>query len=263
MPAPSGTRPVASATAPGLAAQFGQTPERAIAWFESLGLRITWDWRAEWERSRELAFGVAKVTRLQVLAAIREEVARAIAQGVTQAQFRRYLAGRLGKLGWLRRRRVVGPDGSTSVVDLSKPHRMDVIFRTNAQSAFMAGRFAEQSEQVATHPFWQYVAVMDGRTRPGHAAMNGKVFRADDPIWRAIYPPNGYNCRCRVRTLTPAQVEERGLVVSSSSELPAAFPDPGFDFNPGVPGAQAAAMAAAVARANLKAQSARAPGPGR
>ena len=81
-------------------------------------------------------------------------------------------------------------------------------------------------------PYWQYVAVMDVRTRPSHAELNGKVFRADDPFWKTHYPPNGYNCRCRVRALTEEQVQSMGLRVSSGSDFKNINPDPGFETNP-------------------------------
>jgi SPP1 gp7 family putative phage head morphogenesis protein len=38
----------------------------------------------------------------------------------------------------------------------------------------------------------EYTATLDGRTRPEHAALDGKVF----PIGQGPQTPNGYNCRC-------------------------------------------------------------------
>ncbi|WP_277989913.1 phage head morphogenesis protein [Pseudomonas aeruginosa] len=58
---------------------------------------------------------------------------------------------------------------------------------------------------------------MDSVTRPSHAALHGKVYRWDDPIWQHIMPPNGYNCRCRIVPLTAAAVRRRGLTVESSA----------------------------------------------
>ncbi|MEI8599767.1 phage minor head protein [Shewanella sp. PP-Sp27a-2] len=79
----------------------------------------------------------------------------------------------------------------------------------------MAGRYRRMLSRTKTHPYWQYVAIDDGQTRPAHARLRGKVFRFDDPIWDIIYPPNGWGCRCRVRALTEAQVKAMGITVEN------------------------------------------------
>lgn len=35
-------------------------------------------------------------------------------------------------------------------------------------------------------------------------------------LWASIFPPNGFNCRCRVIALSEAAVKRRGLTVVSS-----------------------------------------------
>ena len=64
------------------------------------------------------------------------------------------------------------------------------------------------------YPFWQYVVVEDGRTRPEHLLLRNMVFRCDDIFWQTHYPPNGWRCRCRVRALSAARMKELGLQVS-------------------------------------------------
>ena len=83
------------------------------------------------------------------------------------------------------------------------------------QSAYMAGRHAEMIENVEHRPLWEYVAVMDSRTRPEHGALNGRVLRHDDPFWDSFYPPNGFNCRCRVRARTAEQVKRSNTEISN------------------------------------------------
>jgi hypothetical protein len=75
----------------------------------------------------------------------------------------------------------------------------------------MAGRYKRLLDNADAAPYWQYIAVMDGRTRHTHAELNGKIWRFDDPIWKVIWPPNGFNCRCRVTALSEAQLKERGI----------------------------------------------------
>ena len=92
------------------------------------------------------------------------------------------------------------------------------------------GRYRRQAENADDRPYWMYDAVMDASTRPSHAAFDGKVFAWADPIWDTHYPPNGYNCRCRVRALTARQVEARGLeVAKSTSGLRGVMQEAGVD----------------------------------
>jgi hypothetical protein len=75
----------------------------------------------------------------------------------------------------------------------------------------MEGRWRGLMENVDNRPWIEYVAILDSRTRPGHRALNGKVFRYDDPFWRTHRPPLGWNCRCRIRALNDRDLERRGI----------------------------------------------------
>nr|WP_237150649.1 MULTISPECIES: phage minor head protein [unclassified Pseudomonas] len=74
----------------------------------------------------------------------------------------------------------------------------------------MVGRKASMEQSTDTHPYWRVIAILD------HSALHGQIFRHDDPIWATIYPPNGFNCRCRVIALSEAAVKRRGLTVITS-----------------------------------------------
>ncbi len=196
---------------------FGLPPRLAIAYFEAKGYTFSWNWWETWQDAQATAFTVAKVARADVLEAIREETAKIFTDGITGAEFRRRLEPRLKALGWWGRKIVTDSNGGAEVVQEGSPWRLDTIFRTNAQSGYMAGRYAAQLSNAGDRPFWQYVAVMDDRTRPSHAALNGRVYRYDDPFWESFYPPIAYNCRCRVRALSQRQVDALGIDVESSA----------------------------------------------
>lgn len=207
---------MAAPTAADLRAIVNLTPEAAIAYLERKGFRITWDWHAVDAATHARAFTVAKMTRLDLLQDVRNALTDNLAKGQTLREFQRTLRPILEAKGWWGKQVVVNPTGEAQQVQLGSPRRLATIYQTNLQSAYMAGRYAEALKASATHPYWMYVAVMDSVSRPSHAALHGKVYRFDDPIWQHILPPNGYNCRCRFVALSEADLKRRGLKVESS-----------------------------------------------
>lgn len=199
-----------------LRAVFGLAPEQAISYIQRKGFAITWNWHDVQAAAHARAFTVAKAGSLDLLQDIRNALIDNLREGKTESDFLRELTPTLQAKGWWGKKEVEHENGAVETVRLGTPRRLKTIYQTNAQSAFMAGRYAAMREAIATHPYWQYIAVLDASTRPSHAAMHGKVFRADDPIWDYLTPPNDYNCRCRIRALTEDEVKARGLKVESS-----------------------------------------------
>lgn len=108
-------------------------------------------------------------------------------------------------------------------------------FRTNVNTAVTAGRFRQvQDPDVrAVIPAFRFSAVGDSDTRPNHKAADGLLMRTDNPEWRKIAPPLGYNCRCHVALVSVPMLQRMGRmsstgVVNESKVPPGAYPDPGF-----------------------------------
>ncbi|MBF0402306.1 MAG: minor capsid protein [Magnetococcales bacterium] len=240
-----------------LSALFRLPPEQAMRFLAEKGHRVTWNWDEMTGPEHAKAFTVAKVTRLDLLADIHQAVSKALAEGQTERMFAKDLIPILQKKGWWGLKTVTNPEGEEQQVQLGSLHRLETIFRTNLQTAYMAGRYQQMKRGVKNAPYWQYLAVMDSRTRSTHAALHGRVFRHDDPVWNHIYPPNGFRCRCRIRSLSEFRVKQSGVKVESSEgyltqltgqgedrlaprvalKMPgmsqAFIPDRGWDYNPG------------------------------
>ncbi len=199
-----------------LKAMFGMEPENAVAFMKSKGYAITWNWQEMLDQAHDQAFTVAKAMNLDLLSDIRGALETALQDGQTLTQFIKALQPTLESQGWWGKQVIVDSNGGAEMVQLGSPRRLKTIYQTNLQSAYMAGRKASMEETTDTHPYWMYIAILDGKTRPSHRALHGQVFRHDDPIWAAIFPPNGFNCRCRVVALSEAAVKRRGLKVVSS-----------------------------------------------
>lgn len=246
-----------------ITARLDLEPREAVEYLAGKGNVLAWDYTDVWREANAHAFTVAKATSLDVLQAIRSEVAKAVGPGQTFESFKIRLRPRLEELGWWGPKEALDIDtGEITQPQLGSVRRLRTIYQTNVQTAYMAGRYKRYVDNVVARPYWRYVAIMDGRTRPAHAALHGKVFRWDDPIWAILWPPNGWGCRCRVVALTEAEFlalgvpleDDRGRIVEK--EVPinrdgdtvkvqglrytgadgkegVFFPDPGWDYNPG------------------------------
>jgi len=195
--------------------QFRKLPfSEAIRFFQDKTVLTPARYRQLTAEARARAFAVAGVARMDLLTDLYTGIDKAIESGTTFKEFKKSVKETMATRGWT---------GMNA-------YRLDTVFRTNIQAAYQAGHYERQTAVAGNLPFWQYVAVMDGRTRPAHAAMNGRVLRSDDPFWQTSYPPNGFNCRCTVRALSKGDLSRESLDVERDVR---GMADPGFDSNPG------------------------------
>lgn len=185
--------------------------------------------------ARLRAFTISDMADKAMMKDVQESILSALKQGTTYRDFQKEFQGILENRGW------TGPT----------PWRLNTILQTNIQTAYEVGRYKQLTDKdvIKARPYWQYVAVMDSRTRPTHASLNGKVFPADDPFWDKWYPPNGFNCRCTVRSLSQHEIEREEMSIEKKDPTGsiirakdpetgiatrvALFPDEGWDYNPG------------------------------
>ncbi|WP_172402630.1 phage minor head protein, partial [Helicobacter sp. 12S02634-8] len=88
--------------------------------------------------------------------------------------------------------------------------RLKTIFETNMASAYAKGKKQAQFDPDNGAVYLRYVSLMYGNRREKHKAMHGIIKHRDDPFWKENYPPNGYNCQCRVYAYTKEQLDQRG-----------------------------------------------------
>jgi SPP1 gp7 family putative phage head morphogenesis protein len=213
---------------------YSLPPKDALEyWGEKVRLKPA-DYRALTAEAKVKAFAVAGIAKEDEIATAYRSIEKAIAEGTTLKDFQEKCAGIFEKRGWTGER----------------AHRVDTIFRTNIQTAYSVGRWRQMRETSKSRPYGQYDAVGDKRTRPTHAAQDGKVYPMDHPYWDTWWPPNGHRCRCGVISLSEAEVAAQGLTVETEdptgkliepidpvtrAKLPARLlmPDVGFDVHPG------------------------------
>lgn len=165
---------------------FDLPPKEAIDYFRSKQVVTRKEFDELRVQSRAAAFTVGQVYEQEVLEGFKEEITRALENGTPQREvikrFRSILDGAGHK-------------------QLGSFH-LETIMRVNSQMAYGVGRRRALEEVAEDLPFWQYSAVLDDRTRPSHAALDGLIYPADHPFWQEHFPPHDFNCRCAVTALT-------------------------------------------------------------
>lgn len=209
----------------------------AIAFFLQKTNMPTTRWQDNYGKANARAFSIAGAMKDALIGDFRDEVTKALTEGVSLGEFRKSFDDIVTKHGWDH----VGEPG----------WRAKVIYETNLSTAYSAGRYEQQTEPetMEAFPYWQYVHSGAQHPREEHLAWDGLVLRADDPWWDTHYPPNGWGCGCRVRVLSERAMKRQGR--SGPDRAPAAeirkvkdrktgrvrdVPqgvDPGFEYNPG------------------------------
>jgi SPP1 gp7 family putative phage head morphogenesis protein len=120
-------------------------------------------------------------------------------------------------------------------ISLALPDRhLENIFRTNIMTAYARGSYLEQAASAEVFPWGKYTAILDSATRPAHRKLDGVIVRVGSDDYNRIYPPNGYNCRCTMISLTDSQAKREKIYSDNvmRSKIDAHPPDSGFEGPP-------------------------------
>ncbi|MBS9777181.1 MAG: minor capsid protein [Gammaproteobacteria bacterium] len=193
-------------------------PKKAKEWFAKKQIS-TKNYRDITSAEHAKVFTVANITNLDMLNDLKSSLDDAIASGKPFNAWKKELFNTLKRKGWLQK-----VAGKTEIFDPSTGehfmggHRLQRIYRTNMQSAYSAQQYQHYIANIDNRPYWRYDAVGDSRTRPSHSALNGLVYRYDDPFWSSHYPPNGYNCRCSVTPLAERDIKRGTIDVAKTAD---------------------------------------------
>ncbi|MBR4738011.1 MAG: minor capsid protein [Rhodocyclaceae bacterium] len=178
-----------------------------------------------------------------IVAALREGIEEVIAGRLSRQEWYAGARQRLIRAGYWREE---GEKGGIT------PSRLQLIFDTNTANAYHGGRWQRLEERRETHPYLMYLTKRDHRVRPEHRAWEGLILPIDHPFWQTHFPPNGFRCRCAVLGVTQAEYDQlkrdggqfAGGTVKFDNDIDADLEslDPGFAYNPGIPGSRAAAL---------------------
>ncbi|MFA6629802.1 MAG: phage minor head protein [Sulfuricurvum sp.] len=211
---------------------FSLPPKRAIDYLSQKGYALSFNYDELMHEAHHKAFTVAKVTKLDLLSDIHQSLIDALQKGTPFKEWKKNIAPTLVKHGWYGETTVTDPRSGESKNIYVGSRRLKTIFDTNMQVSYSAGRFSEMME-LEDAIYWRYVTRDDGKVRHSHALLHGMVRHRDDPIWKVIYAPNGWHCRCKIRAYTLEDVLSRGWkITDQNTPIPDGFkvdPDWAYD----------------------------------
>lgn len=196
-------------------------------------------WADIYSREHDWAFVVAGANRNALVADFRAAVERIIHEGATLEDFRKEFDSIVQKHGWS--------------YNGGRNWRSRVIYDTNLNSSYQAGRYEQLMAVRDQRPYWQYLhndAVE--HPRPLHESWDGLILRWDDPWWKTHFPVNAWGCQCRVQALSDYDLKVMGRTVDTAPPIkyvnvtigkrspmgprtvrvPEGI-DPGFEYTPG------------------------------
>jgi len=181
--------------------------EEAFKYLKQKIRQPTKHWRDIDGRAHDRAFVVAGATKDAFLVDIHNAIIEAVADGMRGEEFYKRFEEIVAAHGWTGWTGEKTPEG--------RAWRARVIYETNIRTAYAAGRWKQMTDpkMVKVRPYWQYkhgFLRTPKIPRQDHIALDGVVLDWDNPIWKVIYPPNGWGCSCGVQPLSRRQLAQLG-----------------------------------------------------
>lgn len=167
------------------------------------------------DQLKQRAFTVAGIEQLDALRKLRDAIAK-LPEGASWDEAKKDVATQISTY----------TGGDMKAAKAQAEH----LLRVQGFQAYSVARHQQQMATVRSHPYWMYETVGDNRVRAGHAALDGKVLRADDPWWKTHYPPWDWGCRCVVIALDEEDAQEFGI--SEHNDMPTPERSDSYSFDP-------------------------------
>lgn len=162
------------------------------------------------DQLKQRAFTVAGIEQMDALRRMRDAIAK-LPEGASWDEAKKEIAAEISPFI---------DAGDDSKRTTASKARAEFLLRTHGFQAYAVARHQQQMSVARDFPYWKYETVGDSRVRPGHAALDGKVLRADDPWWKTHYPPWDWGCRCIVVAIDEEDAEEIGVTPHGQMPTP-------------------------------------------
>lgn len=168
-------------------------------------------------RLRFRAFTVARLAQYDAIEAIKQQLIKAQSSGVSVAEF----WAQTGRDEFLKK----------AGFHKSNPWYWEVVFRTNVQTNYNAGRLMQFRQSPPK--YLKFIGIDDGRQTQICRSRSGIVLPAGHPFWSSNWPPLHFGCRSTVRGVDAVEAKLLGIRPTSPKELDEVVPvQEGFGEDP-------------------------------
>lgn len=200
--------PQSNTNAVTLDALFKRRPDDAIKYLQDKKPQASIDYLEIKGRAHDHAFVIAKMTDMDMLATMQQSLVTAMDKNMSFSEWQASVKPMLKERGWWGKHDITLPDGSVKPAQLGSDYRLQRIYDTNINQAYHKARRHDGDYDIYPYAMWQSRG--DKRVRPSHQALDGQIFRRDDPYYQSIRPRVAWGCRCDEILLTSEQAGEYG-----------------------------------------------------
>lgn len=167
------------------------------------------------DKVKNNCFWIKRSTELTATEKVLKELQKSLEEGGTFKEFMKGIDSVIDKVG-------MGTNGWYA----------SNVYRTNMMTFYNSGTYKQQMDNITDKPYLLYDGVADNRQSEICKNLDGKVYKATDPIWNTIYPPNHFGCRSSVVAMSKEEVEAFGLTILSPTKAIKEMDLGNFEGNP-------------------------------
>lgn len=197
---------------------FGLSPSEAYSYLENKGLKISFKYHQIQKEAHDKAFTAAGIMKTDVLNDLHQEIKKAMKEGTSFEEFKGNLKEILSSKGWYGKKEIINPKtGETRTININ-PQRLKTIYTTNMQSAYAKAR-AKQLSTYSYKTYWVYKCALLEDSRSEHKKMHNCAIHRDDPFWKTSFPPNDYNCKCKVIAVSEKEAKAKYKILKNPRSI--------------------------------------------
>lgn len=171
----------------------------AADYLRARGVEPAAEFYARLETLRKEAWTLAKISDVEQIEQVKQSLIKALQEGKSFREWQQAL--------------------TPEMLALPK-HYQETVFRTAVLSSYNGAKWTHFRAHAERRPILRYIAINDGRTRPAHRALHGLMMPVGDARWQTLAPPNGFNCRCSMVSLSDRQAKALGYT-GAPTDIPA------------------------------------------